>query len=195
MSKPAHKTMRRAVAALFAVSALATAHTALAADWTDANDVTYTALKTINGNASGYINTGIIPAGSEGVRFKYKTTAVSTTQCIYCSRWKKSSTWQYYFTCVINSSKFRVDRAKTQYTCNTAGTLTAGEEYSLFANYNTGTVTINGTDESGSMGTGTYTSSTPSHPLVLLGAYIGGGTASDPTVPSVDTKANGDLYY
>ena len=50
------KTVRNALVAVFAL-VVGAAMPAFAADWTDANNATYTALKSINGGGSGYIAT------------------------------------------------------------------------------------------------------------------------------------------
>ena len=161
---------------------------AWAADWTDADGNTYTVLKSINGGGSGYINTEIIPKGSEKVRLKYKPV-VTTDACIYCSRWNSNGNWINFFTGLIHGKKFRIDRNTTKVLCST---ISADTEYSLLADYSLGTVAINGEKVSSSLGTKGYTLY---HPLLLLGAYLGQGTADSPTIGSVNTQANGDLYY
>jgi len=70
------KTARNALVAVFAL-VVGAAMPSFAADWTDANSVTYTALESINGNGSGLIVTDFTPAGTEIVKFKYKPLTVS----------------------------------------------------------------------------------------------------------------------
>ena len=148
MKDPAQRTLRRAIPALFAVFALALAQTAFAADWTDANSVTYTALKTVNGNNSAYIVTDFTPAGTEIAMFKYRSMDVTANQFVFCSRYSSSAKDQ--FCAAPLKTKFRADRANTQCTCNTT-TLAVGAEYSIvihFGGASQGVVTINGTSQS-----------------------------------------------
>ena len=56
----------RAALAAVGVFAVGAALTVRAADWTDANNATYTALKSIKGGGSAYIVTEITPAGTDG---------------------------------------------------------------------------------------------------------------------------------
>ena len=122
------KTVRNALVAVFAL-VVGAAMPLFAADWTDANNVTYTALKSINGGGSGttaggFIITDITLAGTEIVKFKVKTpTAVSANGCVYCARsftyssktkkWTVSAT---QFTGFRLGANFRIDRMGTQRT-------------------------------------------------------------------------------
>ena len=83
-------TLAAIAAATFVVATSATLPV-FASDWTDANDVTYTALKSINGGGSGYIATDFTPVGTDTVKFKYKPSTVSGNECIYCSRFSDGS--------------------------------------------------------------------------------------------------------
>jgi hypothetical protein len=123
----------RAVLVAAGVFTVGAALTASAADWTDANNVTYTALKSINGGGSGYIATDFTPLGTDTVKFKYRPSTVSGNECIYCSRFSGGSYMKSQFCGFRIGSAFRIDSHdyynKTyprQYTCNTTKPLTAG---------------------------------------------------------------------
>ena len=177
-----------------------------AADWTDANDVTYTALKSINGGGSGLIVTDFTPAGTEIVKFKYKPLTVSGNECVFCSRYYASDQPKAQFCGFRITSKFRFDRCdyyksgKTTYprqsTCNTT-TLSACEEYSVVANFggaSIGTVTINDTPQtlSTAMVTDGYT---PGSVLVLLASHTLAQNVTPTSSSTFGNKATGDLYY
>ena len=179
---------------------------ARAADWTDANSVTYTALKSINGNGSGVIITDFTPAGTEIVKFKYKLSTVSGNECVFCSRYFSSNNPQAQFCGFRIATKLRFDRgsytsksATKQSTCNTT-TLSAGEEYSVVANFggtSAGTVTINDMAQtlSPAMVTASYT---PGSLLVLLASHTTSSQANAQnasTLTGFNNYATGDLYY
>ena len=190
-----------------AAIALATALPSLAADWTDANDATYTALKSINGGGSGLIVTDdFTPAGTEIVKFKYKPSKVSGNECVFCSRYIASKQSKAQFCGFRISNKLRFDRCDyytskgtdypRQSTCNTT-TLSAGEEYSVVANFggaSAGTVTINDTPQtlSPAMVTANYT---PGSVLVLLASHTLAQNVTPTSSSTFDNKATGDLYY
>ena len=131
------KTVRNALVAVFFFF-FGAAMPSFAADWTDANDITYTALKSINGGGSGLIVTDFTPAGTEIIKFKYKPLTVSGNECVFCSRYYANSQPKAQFSGFRIGNKLRFDRCdyytsgKTAYprqsTCNTT-TLSAGEEY------------------------------------------------------------------
>ena len=152
----------------------------IAADWTDADDstITYTALKSIKGGGSApaYINTGIVPNGTETVKFKFKPTDVRTSSndAIFCSR--DSSAAQQFAGFKIGS-KIRIDRNSTQSTCNSPA-LSANSDYSVVANYSAGTISINGTFATlnNALGTGDYR---PTADLYLYASHKGGESVSN----------------
>ena len=180
-----------------------------AADWTDANNVTYTALKSINGGGSGYIATDFKPNGKDTVKFKFKPSTVSGNDCIYCSRYYNGSGYATQQFCGFRiSSAFRIDSHnltksyKRQYTCNT--TLTAGTEYTLSADYYNAVVTINGTMQtlttspaSDKMAASSSSPFNPGSILVLLASHnsSSANAASADTLTGIGNKATGDLYY
>ena len=173
-----------------------------AADWTDANDVTYTALKSINGGGSGLIVTDFTPAGTEIVKFKYKPSTVSGNECVFCSRYYASNLPKAQFCGFRIGNKLRFDRfdytgsSTRQSTCNTT-TLSVGEEYSVVANFggaSAGTVTINDAKQtlSAAMATADYT---PGSVLVLLASHSLAQNVTPTSSSTFGTKATGDLYY
>ena len=191
-----------------AVSAAAIAMVAMpswAADWTDANGVAYTALKSINGGGSGttaggFIITDITPAGTETVKFKVKTpAAVSENGCVYCARsFTKSGTkWSKtpdptQFTGFRLGANFRIDRMGTQ-TSLTGVTCAPSTEYSASADYTTGDVTVNSAVQSQNLGTGSYT---PGGKLSILASYSNIAAPASPTASSTwGNYLPDDLYY
>lgn len=188
---------------------------ARAADWTDANNATYTALKSINGGGSGYIATDFKPAGTDTVKFKFKPSTVNGNDCIYCSRYINGSGYAtQQFCCFRISSAFRVDSHdltksgkttyKRQYTCDTTKPLAPGTEYTLSADYYNAVVTINGTMQtlttspaSDKMAASSSSPFNPGSILVLLASHSSSSAnaASAATLTGIDNKATCDLYY
>ena len=183
---------------------------ARAADWTDANNVTYTALKSINGGGLGYIAMeDIVPSGKDTVKFKYKPSTVTGNECIYCSRYANGNYMKSQFCGFRISSAFRVDSHShyksdnttymRQYTCNTTKPLTAGTEYTLSADYYNAAVTINGTSQtlSGDMVKSSSEDYTPGSILVLLASHTSSSAnaTSAATLTGISNLATGDLYY
>ena len=198
------KTLNYLSAVIFAL-VLAAASPSQAADWTDATNATYTALKSINGGGSGYIATDFTPLGTDTVKFKYKPSSVSGNECVYCSRYSDGGVKSQFCGFRIGSA-FRVDSHdyynKTyprQYTCNTTKPLTAGTEYTLSADYYNAAVTINGTPQtlSGDMLKSSSTDYTPGSILVLLASHTStsANAASAATLTGIGYQATGDLYY
>ena len=188
---------------LVGLMAFVTAAAARAADWTDANSVTYTALKSINGNGSGLIVTDFRPAGTEIVKFKYKPSTISGNECVFCSRYYANNNPQAQFCGFRIASNFRFDRCdyvgnsnRGHSTCNTT-TLSRGEEYSVVVNFggeSQGTITINNTAQtlSAAMKTESYT---PGSVLVLFASHNNNQNVTPTASSSFGTKATGDLYY
>ena len=183
--------------------ALSAALPSVAADWTDANDITYTALKSINGGGSGLIVTDFTPAGTEIVKFKYKPSTVSGNECVFCSRYYASNMPKAQFSGFRIGNKLRVDRGSytgssstRQSTCNTTA-LSTGEEYSVVANFggaSAGAVTINDSPQSLSPAMVT-TDDTPGSVLVLFASHSCAQNVTPTSSSTFGNKATGDLYY
>ena len=171
------KTLSYLLAVVVAIAALQS----IAADWTDKDDstVTYTALKSIKGNGSAYIMTDITPEYTYTVRTKVKLTATGN-QCIYCAR---DSNAKYSFSGFLVNQKFRIDRNGTDNQVSAKANANTTDEYSLEADYGSGTFLINGESQS-SIGTGTYT---VKGPMSLFASHKGGR--------SFDNKGSYFLYY
>ncbi len=190
------------IALLFGVSG------AWAADWTDKDDpnVTYTALKSINGGgngtaAGGFIITDITPAGTEIVKFKVKTpAAVTKNGCVYCARsfTKSGNKWTVDATQFAGfrlAKKFRIDRKGTQTSLDDE-TCTPATEYSVSANYSTGAVTVNNLVQSQNLSTDTGSSYTPGGKLAILASYSDIAAPASPTASSSWYNCSpDDLYY
>ena len=173
-----------------------------AADWTDANNATYTALKSINGGgngttAGGFIITDITLAGTEIVKFKVKTpAAVSANGCVYCARsFTKGKKWTLdatQFTGFRLGANFRIDRMGTQ-TKLTDVTCTPTTEYSVSADYTTGAVTVNNAGQSQDLGTVSYP---PGGKLSIFASYSDIAAPASPTASSSwGNYLPDDLYY
>ena len=100
-------TVARAVAVIGAFAA----QSALAADWTDATNGTYTALKAIKGNGDGhgYLVTDIVPNCTDIVMMKFKPATVSSSYlgAYFCAR---NASANGMFTCYRPGNKIRLDR-------------------------------------------------------------------------------------
>ena len=111
------KTIHAAIAAI----CVAVAVPSWAADWTDANGNTYTALKYIKGNGNGSstggprIITDIRPAGTDAVKLKFMPTTVSGSECLFCTRNSKtgSNVQSDAFSGFRIGNKIRIDRFHT----------------------------------------------------------------------------------
>jgi len=138
------KTLNYLSAVIFAL-ALAAASPSQAADWTDANNVTYTALKSLkgNGDGKGYLVTDIVPNCTDIVMMKFKPATVSSSYpgAYFCARNASASGM---FTCYRPSNKIRLDRGASN-TANqktSTGTISTSYEYLLTADYGRRTATI-----------------------------------------------------
>jgi len=147
MKDPAQRTLRRAIPALFAVSALALAQTAFAADWTDANDptVTYTALKSLkgNGDGKGYLVTDITPNCTNIVMMKFKP--VSASSALFCARDASANgSFTCYHSYSSSQNKIRLDRGanSTSNQKTSTSALSTSYDYLLAADYGRKTATI-----------------------------------------------------
>jgi hypothetical protein len=108
-----------------------------AADWTDADGNTYTALKYIKGNGSDttggpYIITDFKPVANSTVKLRFKPTTVSNTECLFCSRKPASSKVSNSMSGFRINNKIRLDRYHTSryVKCDTTS-LEANNDYSL----------------------------------------------------------------
>lgn len=136
----------RAVLIAAGVLAVGAALTASAADdWTDANNVTYTALKSLKGNGDGrgYLVTDIVPNCTDIVMMKFKPATVSSSYpgAYFCAR---NASANGMFTCYRPSNKIRLDRGASN-TANqktSTGTISTSYEYLLTADYGRRTATI-----------------------------------------------------
>ena len=136
-------------AALVAVGVLAVAASATlpanAADWTDATDptITYTALKALKGNGSGYIFTDITPVYTNIVKTRFKPAAVTSASsgALFCAR---DSSAGNQFTCYRNSAKIRLDRYNQQRNCSDS---VSTVETKLVADFGRNAVWLNDTKQ------------------------------------------------
>ena len=168
---------RCSLVAAVALCAAVAALTARAADWTDANNATYTALKSIKGGGSAYIVTAITPAGTETVKLKFQPTVISgksgskgLNEALFCSRISTADAAQFSGFKLAN--KIRIDRGGVHGTCATS-LPAANSDYAIVADFANGTASINGTPTtlSPALGTGDYT---PTQPLYLYASHESG---------------------
>ena len=183
--KHTQRTIRRAAAAFFAVSALALAPAALAADWTDANNVTYTALKSLkgNGDGKGYLVTDITPNCTNIVVMKFKP--VSASSALFCARdGSANGSFTCYHSYSSSQNKIRLDRGANS-TANqktSTSALSASYDYLLTADYGRKTASIVQSGESTDLfgnnplgGDDTYTVGSP---LVLFAMHKNLGSST-----------------
>ena len=112
-----------------------------AADWTDANNVEYTALKYIKGSASGpWIITDIVPTagGKDTVKFRCKLDRDTSNEAFFCARGSSS---KLAFTCFRIGKKIRVQRTSSVEADSTEGVFTSENEYSIEIDFSNGTST------------------------------------------------------
>ena len=192
----------------FVVATLCIATTVMGADWTDANSVTYTALKSINGGgghttAGGLIITDIKPVSNNVVRLKFVPTSLTGNACLYCCRQSTknntSGTVSKSFAGFRISSSIRLDRNATNATCNDHNPIVIGDEYSLAVDYGSGTVEVNGTPETLSKAmipdaaAGEYSPGNGSKYIVLLASYMMKDQVT--TSSTFSNYSSEDLYY
>ena len=169
--------------AVGAMTLALTACTAFAADWTDADNATYTALKTIKGDGKTLIITDIQPTGTDKVMMRFKPIQVSATaQYLFCSRRVAESKVDLAFVAQQRKNQVRIDRRVTDRQCLcTTTTLVANGIYSLVADFNQNKGnTINGVVQEQDKGLGD-TAYTPGSKLVLFAGHNGGGELSEST--------------
>ena len=134
------KTVGYALVAVFTL-VVGAALPSFAADWTDANNVTYTALKSLkgNGDGQGYLVTEIVPNCTDIVMMKFKP--VSASSALFCARDKDA---KKQFACYhsYSSSKnyIRIDRDTSQQT--STSTVSTSSDYLFVADYGRKTATI-----------------------------------------------------
>ena len=188
---------------------------ACAADWTDANNNQYSALKSIKGGGGGStggprIVTDIRPAGTDTVKLKFTPATLSGNECLFCTRNSKtgSSVQTDAFSGFRTSNKIRIDRYHTaRYTTCTTTVLTINNDYAVVADFNKGNVvgsaedsavSINGIYQAlspggrtdGKLGNVNYT---PAGPLMLFASHFAGSELSESS--AYDNTSSCYLYY
>ena len=126
-------------AGVFTVGAVLTA--SAADDWTDANNVTYTALKSIkgNGDGQGYLVTDIVPNCTNIVMMKFKP--VSASSALFCARDKDAKKqFACYHSYSSSKNSIRIDRDTSQQT--STSTVSTSSDYLFVADYGRKTATI-----------------------------------------------------
>ena len=130
---------------ILSIALLFGASSAWAADWTDADDNTYTALKSLkgNGDGKGYLVTDIVPNCTDIVMMKFKPATVSSSYpgAYFCAR---DASANGMFTCYRPSNKIRLDRGASNWANQktSTGTISTSYEYLLTADYGRRTATI-----------------------------------------------------
>jgi hypothetical protein len=110
------RQMRQSLLSTVVFGALFAAHPSFAADWTDANSNTYTALKYIKGersstNGGPYIITDVSPNCTDTVKLRCKLASIEGNECFFCSRATyQKNTNDRAFTCFRITSNIRVQR-------------------------------------------------------------------------------------
>ena len=186
------KTLVYLLAGVFALWAEA----AWAADWKDASDNEYTALKYIRGTATGsntgggWIVTEIQPVSNDVVKMRFKLTE-TRTQSLWCSRGTRTTTDT--FTGFYINSKIRCDRNGSTSASGQTSPSTSGDDCVVVADYGTCEFWVNGTEQDATMAGGTYT---PGSTLMLFASHTKGSSLSAGiTANEVSNRGSYYLYY
>ena len=186
------KTLVYLLAGVFALWAEA----AWAADWKDASDNEYTALKYIRGTATGsntgggWIVTEIQPVSNDVVKMRFKLTE-TRTQSLWCSRGTRTTTAT--FTGFYINSKIRCDRHGDTSASGQTSPSTSGDDCVVVADYGTCEFWVNGTTQDATMASGTYT---PGSTLMLFASHTKGSSLSAGiTASEVSNRGSYYLYY
>ena len=145
---------------ILSIALLFGASGALAADWTDENGNTYTALKYIKGKATAQTTGGgwfvlpIKPNGTDIVKMRFKLATTAWTQFLWCNRAGSSSSSYSKFGAYFDVAGYVQCQRNTG---NTAGNTNPGTgECSIEVNYNTLKFYVNGTEQLNSLVTGEF---------------------------------------
>ena len=196
-----HKNSRKNVLRhlLAGFMAVATSGTlpASAADWIDANSVTYTALKSINGGATaittggGWIVTDITPTCTDAVKMRVRLHD-AWTQALWCGR--GTSGTKTTFTAFYVDGVIRCDRNSNASTKGgTAPVFDGTADCTVAADYNALTFTVDGVVQSATLASGDYAVGSP---LMLFGSHTkGANLAGSIAAADVGNRASYDLYY
>ena len=140
---------------ILSIALLFGASSAWAADWTDAEGDTYTALKYIKGKATAQATGGgwfvlpIKPNGTDIVKMRFKLATTEWTQFLWCNRAGSSLAKYPKFGAYFSVAGYVQCQRNTG---NTAGNTNPGTgECSIEVNYNTLKFYVNGTEQSSSL--------------------------------------------
>ena len=140
---------------ILSIALLFGASSAWAADWTDAEGDTYTALKYIKGKATAQATGGgwfvlpIKPKGTDIVKMRFKLATTEWTQFLWCNRAGSSLAKYPKFGAYFSVAGYVQCQRNTG---NTAGNTNPGTgECSIEVNYNTLKFYVNGTEQSSSL--------------------------------------------
>ena len=154
-----------------------------AADWTDANDVTYTALKYIKGKATnattggGWFVLPIKPNGTDIVKMRFQLATTAWTQFLWCNRAGSSSSSYPKFGAYFDAAGYVQCQRNTG---NTAGNTNPGTgECSIEVNYNTLKFYVNGTEQSSSLVSGGFTPPAANTMLFASNKQVSKGSTVD----------------
>ncbi|MBR4172341.1 MAG: hypothetical protein IKR48_11880 [Kiritimatiellae bacterium] len=198
MSATNKNNRRNAIRYLLAgFMAVATSGTppALAADWTDTNNATYTALRSINGGATdiatggGWIVTDITPTCTDTVKIRFRLHD-TWTQTLWCGR--GTTTTSATFTGFFLDNVIRCDRNAN---AGAKGATTPGtaNDCTVVANYDTCQFLVNDEVQGAMMASGNYNVGSA---LMLFGSHTKGTDLSDLiAAEDVDNRGSYDLYY
>ena len=173
-----------------------------AADWTDANDVTYTALKYIKGKATnattggGWFVLPIKPNGTDIVKMRFQLATTAWTQFLWCNRAGSSSSSYPKFGAYFDAAGYVQCQRNTG---NTAGNTNPGTgECSIEVNYNTLKFYVNGTEQSSSLVSGGFTPPAANTMLFASNKQVSKGSTVDyviaDTIPASSVLNRGSYY-
>ena len=169
-----------------------------AADWTDEDGNTYTALKYIKGTATAYnANGGWIvldfkPNSTDIVKMRFRLATTSWNQYLWCNRAGSSSNSSKFGAYVDSSGNFQIQCNSS----NFAGTTSPGtDDCTIEVNYSTGKFYVNGIEQTAIIGEATP----PATKTMLFASNVQGTSSASSRVidESIADKyvANRGSYY
>ena len=187
---------------ILSIAFLFGASSAWAADWTDADGNTYTALKYIKGKATnattggGWFVLPFKPNGTDIVKMRFKLATTAWTQFLWCNRAGSSSSSYSKFGAYFDVAGYVQCQRNTG---NTAGNTNPGTgECSIEVNYNTLKFYVNGLEQSSSLNSGAFTPPAANTMLFASNKQVSKGSTVNyviaDTIPSSSVSNRGSYY-
>ena len=184
------KTLNYLLVAIFTV-AICAAMPSFAADWTDANNVEYTALKYIKGTATanaaggGWFVLDFKPNSTDILQMRFKLDTTSWTQFLWCNRAGSSSNTSKFGAYFDTSSGFVLVQNNSN---NTQGSTIIGtSDCTVEVNYNIGKFYVNGVEQNA---TAFGTATPPAENTMIFASNSQGSSSTGSRVISSTIAAN-----